>query len=70
MRTEITKQEADLLGRFEGFDPFVGKLTNGNYSMSLETYYQFEKTEHFQNIDWSTKQWKENSDFDFQKFTI
>ncbi len=65
LRTEITIAQADALGEFPGFNSRVGKLTNGNYSMSKLTYDKFKDTPQFQAVDFSGNVWLPDSDFFF-----
>ncbi len=51
----IIPTEASMLGKFYGFDPFVGLQGNGNYVVNQATYDQFKDTTQFQSINWTLK---------------
>ena len=67
---EITKQEADLIGKFQyetgrGFDPFCGLQVNGNYIISNTMYEKLKYRQEFSLVDFSNKTWKVFSELNF-----
>lgn len=69
--TEITDEQANLIGAFEYapgafFSPFVGKQVNGNYVVSKQMYDQLKNTEQFQRMDWSNAEWVEREDLNLE----